>query len=572
MGMKISVAERKRKGEDVGMKRRTTLWLLAAALLAALLAGCQSGSGQRADGASDAEQGVVSVEESAPDSGENAGETAAVVTATKQEKARTVITTDGEVDDQDSVIRALLYANDMDIAGIVLTSSMYHYAGDEEKGVEPYRWTGTEWIYNFLDAYEEVYGNLKAHDPDYPEPSYLKSVTRIGNISNKGEMEEVTDGSEFLKALFLDDDPRTLYVQTWGGTNTTARALKSIEEEYADTEQWEAVRDKINGKVVLYIILDQDESYGDYIAQSWPGLTVINDRSNFWHFAYAWQFHSDELNDTLKAAWCFPNLADGKGPLMDYYALMGDGKMLPGELYEEQRGTDDYLAANPNYERYDFISEGDSPSFFYLLDTGLRSMENPSYGGWGGRFGQEGDKLYKNTVVDYNPYSGRYEAQYTLSRWFTDIQNDFAARVDWCLTDDDTAVNHAPTVSVTEGIDLTAAPGEEVALTAVGEDKDGDALSYRWWRYFEADTYQDTEYANEVVADDSLGLLIDLTRDVAEGEPLDTIAITGADEAQMSFTVPEDAKPGDTIHMIAEVQDDGAHTLKHYQRVIITVR
>ena len=83
--MKIFVAERKRKGEDVGMKRRTTLWLLAAALLAALLAGCQSGSGQRADGASDAEQGGVSVEESAPDS----SETAAVVTATKQEKART---------------------------------------------------------------------------------------------------------------------------------------------------------------------------------------------------------------------------------------------------------------------------------------------------------------------------------------------------------------------------------------------------------------------------------------------------------------------------------------------------
>ncbi|MGN1183485.1 MAG: nucleoside hydrolase-like domain-containing protein, partial [Faecalibacillus sp.] len=46
-----------------------------------------------------------------------------VVTQTKQEKARTVITTDGEVDDMNSVIRALLYSNDMDISGIVLTSS-----------------------------------------------------------------------------------------------------------------------------------------------------------------------------------------------------------------------------------------------------------------------------------------------------------------------------------------------------------------------------------------------------------------------------------------------------------------
>ncbi|MBQ7682674.1 MAG: hypothetical protein IJT31_10780, partial [Oscillibacter sp.] len=122
-----------------------------------------------------------------------------------------------------------------------------------------------------------------------------------------------------------------------------------------------------------------------------------------------------------------------------------------------------------------------------------------------------------------------------------------------------------------EGIDITAAPGETVTLTAVGEDKDGDALSYRWWRYFEADTYQDTEYVNAVVEDDSLGLLIDLTRDLADGEPTDTIEITGANQAQMSFTVPEDAQSGDTIHMVAEVQDDGAHTLKHYQRVIITV-
>ena len=200
-----------------------------------------------------------------------------VVTATRQEKARTIITTDGEVDDRDSVLRALLYANDMDIAGIVLTSSMYHYAGNEAKGIEPFRWTGTQWIYDFLDAYAAVYDNLKAHDPEYPEPDYLKSVTHIGNISDKGEMEEVTDGSEFLKELFLDEDQRTLYVQTWGGTNTTARALKSIEEEYSGTDQWADIQAKINEKVVLYIILDQDESYSNYIVTDGPFCREIAD-------------------------------------------------------------------------------------------------------------------------------------------------------------------------------------------------------------------------------------------------------------------------------------------------------
>ena len=83
----------------------------AAALAMAGLAACSSGTG---DGAA------------APATGD-------VVTQTVQDKCRTVITTDGEVDDRDSVIRALLYANEMDIAGIVLTSSMYHYAGDGDK-------------------------------------------------------------------------------------------------------------------------------------------------------------------------------------------------------------------------------------------------------------------------------------------------------------------------------------------------------------------------------------------------------------------------------------------------------
>ncbi len=168
------------------MMKKTLAYILTAALLVSLLAGCQS-AGTPPDNASENDritEDANPVDAAESESGETPEEPDAseIVTSTKQEKARTVITTDGEVDDRDSVIRALLYANDMDIAGIVLTSSMYHYAGDEENGVEPFRWTGTQWIYDFLDAYEKVYDNLKSHDPEYPEPEYLKSVTRIGNV------------------------------------------------------------------------------------------------------------------------------------------------------------------------------------------------------------------------------------------------------------------------------------------------------------------------------------------------------------------------------------------------------
>jgi len=250
-----------------------------------------------------------------------------------------------------------------------------------------------------------------------------------------------------------------------------------------------------------------------------------------------------------------------------------NGKTIDGELYEEMRGTEDYLKNNPNYEKYDFISEGDSPSFLYLLDTGLRSLEDPTYGGWGSRFGAESDTLYKNTVLDYDPYTEQYEAQYTLSRWFDAIQNDFAERTSWCVESDDSKVNHAPGVSVKQGIDITAKAGDTVTLTAEGEDQDGDNLTYNWWHYFEADTYDPNEsYTTEAEPLLAGGMQLDVQRKVGDDEKLDTIDITNADQAEMSFTVPEDAKSGDTIHMIAEVTDDGSHTLKHYQRVIITVK
>jgi len=67
------------------------------------------------------------------------------------------------------------------------------------------------------------------------------------------------------------------------------------------------------------------------------------------------------------------------------------------------------------------------------------------------------------------------------------------------------------------------------------------------------------------------GMLFSITRELAEGEVTDNVALNGADTDTMSFTVPADAKSGDTLHMILEVQDDGNYNMKCYKRVIITV-
>ncbi len=464
-------------------------------------------------------------------------------------KTRTIVTTDGEVDDMDSFMRLMLYSNEMDIAGLVLSSSTYHYAGDPEKDIAPYRWTGTQWAYDVLDDYAEVYDNLKIHADGYPTPSYLKSILKVGNIKNVGEMEEVTEGSEFIKDILLDDDERTTYIQTWGGTNTTARALKSIEEQYKGTDQWDAIYKKVCDKAVIYIILSQDSTYSDYIQKNWPGIRAIHDQGTFWRFAYMWKSVPEQLTSKLSGKWFYKNILKNHGPLLANYKTMGDGTTLEGELDNEQRGWENRIGGTTGYDRYDFISEGDSPSFFYLLDTGLRSLEDPTYGGWGGRFGIDTDGTFRNIVSDYSPYansgSGGTDSTYTLTRWFNDIQNDFGARADWCVADSYEKANHRPTAEVTTGLDVTAKPGETVTMSTTATDPDGDDLEYKWWQYYEADTYNGSLDGN--------------------------IAIKGASSDRASFTVPEDAKNGDTIHMVVEVWDDGVHNMKHYQRVIITV-
>ena len=40
-----------------------------------------------------------------------------------------------------------------------------------------------------------------------------------------------TAGSDLIKDVLLDNDPSPVYLQIWGGTNTVARTLKSIEDQ-----------------------------------------------------------------------------------------------------------------------------------------------------------------------------------------------------------------------------------------------------------------------------------------------------------------------------------------------------
>lgn len=471
---------------------------------------------------------------------------------------RTIVTTDGEVDDVDSFIRMLLYSNEFEIEGLVYSSSQWHYAGDGQgtlftsemaNTAERYgeraalRWPGTDWMERYIDEYALVYDNLKKHAEGYPAPEYLKSIIRVGNIDFEGEMEKDTEGSDFIKEILLDDEPGPVYLQIWGGTNTVARALKSIEEEYQGSPEWEHIYKKITDKAIIYTVLDQDATYRKYIAPHWPEIRVFYNSDQFWSFAYLWpKVVPKQLQSYLGGEWFAENIKFNHGSLLNSYYLWGDGQQLPGD----DEHTHGQLQEAKKYGRsqYDFISEGDSPAFFFLLDVGLRSMEDPSYGGWGGRMVQSEDNPRRwedgREVRDYNPYTDTLDTAYPQTRWIPALQNDFAARADWCVMRYEEA-NHPPKVTLRHAENLVVKPGEQVQLSGAATDPDADQLSFRWWSYAEAGTYK--------------------------GD----IKIRKAENKQASFRVPADAQNGDSIHLILEVSDAGSPALTRYQRVIATV-
>lgn len=503
------------------------------------------------------------------------------VTVTKKQRPRTIITQDGEVDDMDSLIHFLLYTNEIDVEGIIQSSSQHHWIGVEGKetpedrtpGVmksntghkfsEKKRWPGTDWMFKYLDAYAKVYPNLKKHDSSFPTPNYLRSITKIGNIGYEGEMDAPTEGSELIRKAILDDDERILYLQAWGGINTIARALKDIETEYKGTAQWDTIYKKVVNKVVISACGEQDYTYEYYIQDVYPELKFMNS-NQMGAYAYSWGGRPDDASKaTLKADYMLKNLEKNHGPLLDLYVTWGDGTYLEGEGESDQFGANEELLDSTNwwgrrkYQRYDFLSEGDSPTFFMLFDTGLRSLEDSTYGGWSGRLAKTTTRTnkdgvlvnYWSPVVDtyYNEDGSVCENPATiLSSWkyVDDIQNDFSARADWCITNSYDKANHAPSLSVEGGTDVTAAAGEVVKLKAIASDPDGDYVTVKWNHYSDADTY--------------------------EGEA--GLTLKGAASDMVSFTVPADAKSGDKIHLIAQAQDDGEHTLTHYQQVIVTVK
>lgn len=418
----------------------------------------------------------------------------------KSEKQRVIVMTDGEIDDHSSMIRFLLYTCDVEVCAIIETNSIFQRDGHGKE----------DWYEKQLEAYEEIYPNLIKHNPDYPTPKHLKEVSFIGDedhdhlrglIKKRWELKpgakttltpenwKDTPGSDKIVEVLLEKNPDPVHIQAWGGGNTAARAFFKLKKDYPKEYK------RALSKVVMYNIWYQDGA-GNYIEQNHPEVTMLYCGS----FAGTWNYNSQKNTyDYIEN-----NVRKNHGPL--------------GALYPQ-----------------DYVSEGDSPAFLYSIANGLRNHEHPTYGGWGGRFTKfnQFEKVYTDAKDDG-------DIKKSLRRWINDANNDFEARMDWCVKGYDEA-NHPPIVKIKGDKNVTIKSAKKISFDAgKTKDPDGDELKFNWWQYKDAGSYK--------------GM----------------VDIKNANSNKISFIAPKVIKP-ETIHIILEVSDNGSPMLKGYQRVIVTV-
>jgi hypothetical protein len=488
-------------------------------------------------------------------------------------KPRVVITADPELDDSNSLVRYLVYSADYATEGLIYASSQFHWKGDG-KGTkllvpgreytrfglnlcpcESWRWDSDErFIDDAVNAYAEAYPNLRVHDPDYPTPEQLRAKIRWGNVEFDGEMAKDTEGSDLIESLLLDDDESPVYLHAWGGQSTIARALKSIEEQYAGTPQWAAIRAIVIRKAVIHPSGDQDDTYANYIEPVWPEIRYRRQAGGA-SLSYNAQARVSEQDAAyFTTEWTRANVS-ARGALGALYRVWGDGKqMVKGDIFDyfgaagksaEELKAEGYVVWTPIHEQGSFLGEGDTPTFLNLVDNGLRGYRSESFGGWGGHAQTAPAQSFAQGFAALESFAANPAARQVprapTHPFLAAAQRDFAARLVWATTPTFAAANHAPRLTARGSRLVSARRGDVVELRVRSSDPDGDDVAVRWWRWDDADSY-----AGSVELDRTSG-------------------------SRASFAVPGDAEAGQTIHVVAEATDDGSPALTRYERFVVSV-
>jgi hypothetical protein len=332
-------------------------------------------------------------------------------------------------------------------------------------------------------------------------------------------------------------------------------------------------------KAVIHPSGDQDETGYTYLRVNWPDIRYGSGGGANADLGYNTQNDVHPEDRVFFSADWMQNNVLTKGPLGALVRTWGDGRRMvdndpfdyfhlsgftPEQLWA--KGYDVWSSIAPKGE---FLGEGDTTTYLSLLGNGLEGWRKEN---------RRNPLTYSvaATITPRNPLAGPppvgapawvmalRKAQTVRaaagaggfggfgagpgggprqpSRFIQPLMNDLAGRLAWATTPRFEDANHYPVIRV-RSARISARPDQVVTMTATVTDPDQDPVSVRWWRFESNGTYAGA-----------------VTMDQAEG-------LTG------SFRVPGDAKRGDTIHIVAQAEDNSTKVpLTYFARTVVTVR
>ncbi|WP_109830525.1 nucleoside hydrolase-like domain-containing protein [Reichenbachiella versicolor] len=474
------------------------------------------------------------------------------------DKHRLIIMADmgNEPDEMQQMIHMITCSNEFDIEGLIAVTGKYlhpnTHLGDYNKVTHP------ELFHEIVDAYAKVYKNLLEHSSSYPNPESLRGKITSGQreygIADVGKGKS-SKGSELIIQAAKKNDTRPIWIVINAGSNTLAQALF----DYRDTHSSDELSVFIS-KLRVFENGSQDNA-GSWICSEFPDIHWI--RSNFQTYSYGgpgWGNNSRKLGPYY---W-HPYEYSTKGQLdwQKKHIMVNHGPL--GDLYPERR----FHAWGDGVIGY--MEGGGTIPWMGLINKGLFDIDQPSWGGWSGRFTAKKIKNYwskhKDIKIDEEKVAPFYcygEASDTWTdplddstylsnyvpiwRWREAMYNDQIARMDWCVKDYNDA-NHHPIAAVGEDKSNTTLRIKTKANkilnfdASLSSDPDNDNIQFKWWIYQEAGNY-----TKKLIIDNN-------------------------NKPKCSLEIPEDAI-GKQIHLILEIKDDNEIVnLFDYRRIVIDVK
>ena len=317
------------------------------------------------------------------------------------ERPRLAVLTDigGDPDDQQSMIRLLVYANEFELELIIASASGTR--GELKESV-----TRPDLIRQLISAYGRVLPNLQRHGTGWPSEDQLLQRVKSGNPQRGrdqiGDGHDTQGSQALIERIDSGTPERPLNISIWGGQTDLAQALWRVKHDRGPEQLQRFVQ-----RLRVYDINDQDD-IADWLRSEFPNMHYIlanklpgrDKREGTYRGMY---LTGDE--SLTSRVWIAEHIRNS-GPL--------------GELYPVQTWT----APNPHSR----LKEGDTPSWFFFLPAGGNIPSDPTKPGWGGQFEKQADGWYRDL-----PAHDGFDPRNTVSRWRPDFQFDFSKRMSWCL-------------------------------------------------------------------------------------------------------------------------------------------